>query len=100
VFPSEVGTPLDPSSLRHTFARIVRRAGLEGMAFSPYVLRHTAVSLSLDLGASIEEAADTLGDDPKTLWAHYRHRVRAVADASLRLESVFGSQAVATREAD
>jgi hypothetical protein len=70
------------------------------MAFSPYVLRHTAVSLSLDLGASIEEAADTLGDDPKTLWAHYRHRVRAVADASLRLESVFGSQAVATREAD
>jgi integrase len=39
VFPSEVGTPLDPSSLRHVFARIARRAGLEGAAF-PYLLRH------------------------------------------------------------
>ena len=97
IFPSEVGTPLDPSSLRHAFARIARRAGLEGAAF-PYILRHTAVSLALDLGASIEETADMLGDDPRTLYRHYRHRVRPVADASLRLESVFGSRAVATED--
>jgi integrase len=95
VFPSEVGTPLDPSSLRHAFARIARKAGLEGAAF-PYLLRHTAVSLALDLGASIEETADMLGDDPRTLYRHYRHKVRAVANASLRLERVFGSEAVTT----
>jgi site-specific recombinase XerD len=99
VFPSEVGTPLDPSSLRHAFARIARRAGLECATF-PYLLRHTAVSLALDLGASIEETADMLGDDPRTLYRHYRHKTRAVASASLRLESVFGSQAVATGKAD
>jgi integrase len=99
VFPTEVGTPLDPSNLRHAFARIARRAGIEGATF-PYLLRHTAVSLALDLGASIEETADMLGDDPRTLYRHYRHKTRAVATAGLRLESVFGSQAVATGKAD
>ena len=100
VFPTEVGTPLDPSNLRHAFARIARRAGLEGAKLIPYALRHTAVSLALDLGASIEETADMLGDDPRTLYRHYRHKTRAVATAGLRLESVFGSQAVATGKAD
>jgi integrase len=100
VFPTEVGTPLDPSNLRHAFARIARRAGLEGAKLIPYALRHTAVSLALDLGASIEETADMLGDDPRTLYRHYRHKTRAVATAGLRLESVFGSQAVATGQAD
>ncbi|HTV11394.1 MAG TPA: tyrosine-type recombinase/integrase [Acidimicrobiales bacterium] len=92
VFSSEVGTPIDPSHLRRVFARIARRAGLEGPAFV-YLLRHTAVSLLLDDGASIEEVADLLGDDPRTLYRYYRHKVRPVADASLRMERVLGNQA-------
>ena len=89
LFPSEVGTPIDPSGLRRTFARIAKRAGLE--AAFPYLLRHTAVSLLLDDGASIEEVADLLGDDPRTLYRYYRHKVRPVADVALRMERVLGT---------
>jgi integrase len=76
IFPSQMGTPLDPSNLRHTFSRISKRAGLDGF---PYLMRHTVVSLLLDGGASIDEVADLTGDDPVTLYRHYRHKVRAVA---------------------
>ena len=86
LFPSEAGTPVDPSHLRRVFARIAKRAGVD--ASFPYVLRHTAVSLLVDAGKSIEQVADMLGDDPKTLYRHYRHRVRPVADASLAMQAV------------
>jgi len=78
VFASEVGTPVDPAHLRRTFARIAKRAELEGF---PYLMRHTVVSLLLDGGASIDEVADLTGDDRATLYRHYRHKVRAVATA-------------------
>lgn len=92
LFPSEVGSPIDPSHLRRVFARIATRAGLD--ASFPYVLRHTAVSLLVDAGKSIEQVADMLGDDPKTLYRHYRHRVRPVADASLVMEEILAEGAV------
>jgi integrase len=76
VFPSEVGTPLDPSRLRRTFRRIAGRAGLDGF---PYLMRHSVVSLLLDNGATIDEIADLTGDDPATLYRHYRHRVQPVS---------------------
>jgi integrase len=89
VFASKVGTPVDPSALRRVFARIAKRSGLTG-AF-PYLLRHTTVSVLLDDGASIEEVADLLGDHPRTLYRYYRHKVRPVADAGLRMERVLGA---------
>jgi site-specific recombinase XerD len=52
------------------------------------MLRHSAVSLLLDNGASIEEVADLLGDDPRTLYRHYRHKVRPVAEAATRMEGL------------
>jgi integrase len=86
LFPSGVGTPPDPSHVRRVFARIAKRAGLD--ANFPYLLRHTAVSLLVDAGKSIEQVADMLGDDPRTLYRHYRHRVRPVADASLAMQAI------------
>lgn len=86
MFASESGTPLDPSDMRRTFARIAKRAGVD-VSF-PYMLRHTAVSLLIDAGKSIETVADMLGDDPRTLYRHYRHRVRPVADASLAMQAI------------
>jgi integrase len=86
VFSSEVGTPLDPSNVRRTFRRVATRAGLD--ARFPYLLRHTAVSLLIDAGAGIEEVADLLGDDPRTLYRHYRHKVRPVAEAATRMQDV------------
>ena len=97
VFPSQVGTPLDPSRVRRTFTRIAKRAGITDATF-PYLLRHTAVSLLLDSGASIEEVADLLGDDPRTLYRHYRHKVRPVADAATRMEALLaGANSDASR---
>lgn len=90
IFCSEVGTPLDPSNLRTVFGRVVSRAGVGDAV--PYLLRHSAASLLIDSGASIEEVADLLGDDPQTLYRHYRHRVRPVVDtAAERMEALFGS---------
>jgi len=80
VFSTEIGTPLDPSNVRKMFAKVANRAGLAG-GF-PYLMRHTTVSLLLDGGASIEEVADLLGDDPQTLYRHYRHRVRPVVNVA------------------
>jgi site-specific recombinase XerD len=71
VFASEVGTPVDPRHLERVFDRIAKRTALEGSF--PYMLRHSAVSLGLDDGASIEEMADLTGDDPRTLYRHYRY---------------------------
>jgi site-specific recombinase XerD len=87
VFCSAVGTPIDPSDLRRVFKWVDTKDGLDGAAF-PHLLRHTALSLLLDDGASIGEVADLLGDDPRTLYTYYRHKVRPVADASLRMERV------------
>lgn len=87
VFRSAQGGPLDPSNIRREFAQIAKAAGLdEGF---PYLLRHSGASLMLDAGASIEEVADVLGDNPTTLLRHYRHRVRPVADAGLRMAGLF-----------
>jgi integrase len=89
VFTSDVGTPVDPSHLRRVFARVAKRAGVD-VGF-PYILRHTAVSLLVDSGKSIETVADMLGDDPRTLYRHYRHRVRPVADASLDMQAILAA---------
>jgi integrase len=86
IFCSEAGTPLDPSNVRKRFAAIAEKAGLPG-GF-PYMLRHATVSLLIDGGHSIEEVADLLGDDPRTLYRHYRHRVQPVAAAGLGMEKV------------
>jgi hypothetical protein len=53
-------------------------------------MRHTAVSHLLDGGASIEEIADLTGDDPVTLYRHYRHRVRPIASIAARLDGALG----------
>ena len=67
VFASEDGTPLDPTNLRRTFARIATKAGVD--ARFVYALPHTATSLLVDGGAALEQVADLLGDDPGPCYA-------------------------------
>jgi site-specific recombinase XerD len=95
VFCSDAGTPLDLANLRKTFARAARRAGMEG-GFT-YLLRHSAVSLLIDAGAGIEEVADLIGDDPRTLYRHYRHRVRPVMEVGIRMDEVLNGPTRAPR---
>lgn len=89
VFCSEVGTPIDPANLRRTFARIAGKAEI-GHVF-PYAVRHTTASLLIDAGATVEEVADLFGDDPITLYRHYRHRVKKVASAGTRMRSLLAA---------
>ncbi|MDA8285585.1 MAG: tyrosine-type recombinase/integrase [Actinomycetota bacterium] len=79
MFPSEAGTPLDPSNLRRQFALVAAAAGIDGPV-NPYTARHTAASLFIDAGASLDQVADLLGDDLRTVVLHYRHRVRPVVE--------------------
>ena len=90
VFCSEIGTPIDPANLRRVFSRIAKKAGI-GHVF-PYAIRHTTASLLIDAGASVEEVADLFGDDPVTLYRHYRHRVRKVASAGTRMRELLGAE--------
>ena len=59
VFASVEGKPLDPGVLSHTFARIVKRAGLENVRF--HDLRHTFASLMLLRGAKPKVISEALG---------------------------------------
>lgn len=48
----------------------------------------------MDAGAPIEEVADLLGDDPQTLYRHYRHRIRPVVTvAADRMELALSGSA-------
>lgn len=92
VFTTETGTPLDPHNLRRTWRRIAQRAGLDAVV--PYQGRHTAATLLLDAGLSIEQVADVLGDQPVTIYRHYRHRTRETVDAAAApMERLFGDTA-------
>ncbi len=92
VFCSEVGTPLNASHVQRTLNRITSRAGLAHL--TTYELRHTAASLLIDAGQSVEHVADLLGDNPQTLYRHYRHRVRPVAEAAAGpMQAMFGADA-------
>jgi integrase len=48
VFPSEIGTPMEPRNLNRQFARLRIAAGLPDIRL--HDLRHTVVSLLMDLG--------------------------------------------------
>ncbi|MCP3785384.1 tyrosine-type recombinase/integrase [Micromonospora sp. A3M-1-15] len=48
VFPSERGTPLEPTKLSRSFARLRETAGLPGVRL--HDLRHTVASLLMELG--------------------------------------------------
>ncbi|MFB9239787.1 tyrosine-type recombinase/integrase [Plantactinospora siamensis] len=48
LFPSERGTPMEPTNLSRSFARLREAAGLPGVRL--HDLRHTVVSLLMELG--------------------------------------------------
>jgi integrase len=81
VFASEAGTPLDPSNVRRAVKSVATGARIT-WTVQPYTARHTAVSVLIDHGVPLEQVADLVGDDPRTVLLPYRHRVRPVVDAA------------------
>jgi len=82
VFTTDVGTPLDPSNIRHALQRIANTAGIGHV--HPHLLRHAAASLLSEAGLRIEDIADTLGHRSITVTADvYRHPLNPIRTAHL-----------------
>jgi hypothetical protein len=59
IFPSALGTPLDPDNVSHWFSRICRRAGLGHWHL--HELRHSGASLMLAQGTDLCVVSEVLG---------------------------------------
>ena len=79
VFPSAIGTPMDPSNLRRSVRELCVEAGVKPIA--PNELRHSAGSLLVAAGVPLQEVADMLGHrDIRMLAQVYRHKLGGVVD--------------------
>ncbi len=87
VFPSEIGTPLDPRNVSARFQRVARRAGLEGVSL--HTLRHSAASLLLAAGTHTKVVQEHLGHSSYAITADiYSHVAPAQArEAADRLDA-------------
>ena len=59
VFPSTIGTPIDPTNLLKKFRQALKKAGLRKLRF--HDLRHTSASLMLNNGVDVLVASKRLG---------------------------------------
>lgn len=88
VFPSTIGTPLEPSNLTKRYKSILKGAGLPTIRF--HDLRHSCASLLIAQGIPARTVMETLGHSQITLtlntYAHIFPEVqRQAADAMDRL---------------
>ena len=72
VFPTRIGTPMEPDNLRRSWGRIRTAAGLTGTRF--HDMRHTCVSLLLHLGVAPDMVREIVGHSDievtMTIYAH------------------------------
>ena len=81
VFPTRLGTLLDPANLRRSLHQLTDRAGLGH--WHPHELRHSAASLLSAAGVPLEEVADLLGHaSTRVTSAVYRHRTTPTVEAA------------------
>ncbi|MBA7589176.1 Tyrosine recombinase XerC [subsurface metagenome] len=88
VFGNVGGTPMDPGTLTHSFARIARKAGLPGTRF--HDLRHTFASLMLLVGVHVKVVSEMLGHSSVAFTLDvYSHVVPGLQEAAgKRLDEV------------
>ena len=84
VFASEKGKPLDPCTCTHNFARIARRAGLDGVRF--HDLRHTFASIMLMKGAPAKVISECLGHASVAFTMDvYSHLIEGMQEGAMAL---------------
>ena len=90
VFPSAVGTPMDPSHVRRAFRKVCIAAGI-GEDWTPRELRHTFVSIMSEQGVPVEEIARLVGHSVTTTTETvYRHELRPVISAGAEvMDTIF-----------
>jgi len=90
VFPSTIGTPVEPRNLVPQYHRLLDRAGLPAKRF--HDLRHTCATLLLIQGEDIRVVMDVHGHSQISLTANtYQHVVQSLKErAADRMEAMFG----------
>lgn len=84
IFPSSVGTPLNPSNLRLDFNRVIKLAGVPKVRF--HDLRHTAASLMLNNGIPVIVVSKILGHSkPSITLDIYGHLYNEMQGEASRL---------------
>jgi integrase len=84
VFASVRLEPLDPCVLTHAFARMVKKAGLEGVTF--HTLRHTFASLMLLRGAKPKVISEALGHSSVAFTMDvYSHIIEGMQEDAMAL---------------
>ena len=72
MFPSSIGTPIDPSNLYHDFKKLLKASGLPDIRF--HDLRHTAATLMLQQGSHPKIVQAILGHSDISLTLNiYSH---------------------------
>ncbi len=84
VFTSVAGKPIDPGVVSHTFARIAKQAGLNGVRF--HDLRHTFASLMLLRGAKPKVISEALGHSSVAFTMDcYSHIIEGMQEDAMAL---------------
>ena len=79
IFPSSIGTPLDPSNLYHSFKQLLKKAGLPNIRF--HDLRHTAATLMLQQGTHPKIVQERLGHSDISMTLNtYSHVLPVMQD--------------------
>ena len=86
VFPSERGTPMEPTNLSRAFAKLRQAAGLPGVRL--HDLRHTVVSLLMELGVQpyVVQAVARHADVKVTMQVYAHANLDAMRQALGKLD--------------
>jgi integrase len=86
VFPSEIGTPMEPRNLSRHFASLRAKVGMQDVRL--HDLRHTVVSVLMDLGVPphVVQAIARHSDVKITLQIYAHTNLTAMREALSRLE--------------
>jgi integrase len=96
VFANAEGKPLDPSYLSHSFGKLVKHIGLQGVRF--HDLRHTFTSLMLLRGVSVKVVSEALGHASAAFTLDtYGHIIPGMdSDAMASLDEILPDGAINT----
>ena len=96
MFPTEIGTPLDPNNFSHAFSGLTMKVGLGH--WYPHELRHSGASLMLAQGTDLYVVSEVLGHASiaitKDVYGHLveGHKRHASEAMSAALFDASGSQ--------
>jgi len=98
VFSNADGTPMDPGTLTHNFARIARKAGLPGTRF--HDLRHTFATLMLMAGIHPKIVSEMLGHASVAFTLDtYSHVIPTLQQAAMkRLDEVLQPELIENQD--